>query len=121
MVLHTESVEYCLGIRERVCPGTSLERRQRLTQNRPTFNVPVRWPRRSFINGPGEAAGPPENSAELPTANNCIDHAVGIGCPTMAASRRQFINPVGINLVRRIEIGSPAQLIRLPGVDDLRL
>ena len=57
----------------------------------------------------------------MPAADNGVDDAVTVGRPMATMAHRQLINPIGIDLVCRIEVGTAAQLIRLPCVDDLRL
>src|SRR5438034_7076916 len=87
----------------------------------PAFDVPIGGPLTAFIHAEGITAGPAEQASELPAADKSVRQAVCARSELPAFAKWQLVNPVGIDLVRGVEIRNPAQLFWPPGVDDLRV
>src|SRR5580698_1752862 len=84
-----------------------------------THQLPVRRPSRAGTHGEGQSAGPVKNSRKAPATEHGVTDFAHAAAESPGTSERQFVNPVGIDLVFGVEIRDGAELTRSPGVDDL--
>src|SRR5262249_29939610 len=79
--------------------------------------VPICGPEVAVIYGEGKSAGPAGQSGELPATDESIEHTAGIAGKAPTPAKGQFSDPVGINLVRGVEVRYSAPSIRIKSVD----
>src|SRR5580704_10214228 len=82
-------------------------------------DLPVRRILGSVANADWETTRPARQPGELPSADQSFPNAVSIGGEPAAPAKRQFPDPVRVDLMRRIEIRNTARCFRIPGIDDL--
>src|SRR5579864_2570607 len=75
--------------------------------------VPVCRPEVSIVDSERETARPAGQAGELPAANQSVRQVRGITCEVSAGPERKLHNPVGIDLVSKIEVRNSAPCIRI--------
>src|SRR5262249_41686640 len=91
----------------------------RTSRNRIPLNLPVGGPLRTAIDADWKAAGPARQTRELPATNDGVRQATRVVTESFSSPEWELVNPVGVDLVRGVEIRNRTQSIRVPGVDDL--
>src|SRR5262252_364277 len=61
--------------------------------------VPVGGPGLAIVHTERETAGPPSQPGDLPATNEGIQNTSGVAAEMAAFAKRQFSNPVGVDLM----------------------
>jgi hypothetical protein len=80
--------------------------------------LPVCRPGAAISNVYRETSRPTRQSGELPATDECIEESVGITGDQLSFTERQLHDPIGVDLMRRIEIGDSPELLGSPGILD---
>src|SRR2546425_11119779 len=97
----------------RTCRDLRLERRK-------SADIPIGGPVVAIAYADRETARPTEQAGQLPETDDCVESMIRRRCETQVRSKRQFIDPVCIDMVRCVGAGYAAQLIRFSCIDNVR-
>src|ERR1700674_239826 len=81
--------------------------------------LPIRRPSGPVEKIDRESAGPASKARQLPPSKDSLREAVGVLADELSLAKRKLYDPVGIDLVWRVEVRWTVQCFRLPGIDDL--